>query len=173
MNGIRIRGKMRDRLKRKTPVDENKISPESIILAGQLEKSTIFNNRAKMLVGLVVLIATFGYFAFMAFESATVYYYTVGELHERGTDGTDDLVRVNGKLVPNSFQRDGESVLAYFSLTDGTEMLSAVHSGIVPDLFFNDHSEIILEGTYTIDGVFHSENIIVKCPSKYVAKGST
>ena len=49
--------------------------------------------------------------------------------------------------------------------------LRSVHDGVVPDLFFNEHSELILEGTYTPDGVFESENIIVRCPSKYVAGG--
>ena len=47
--------------------------------------------------------------------------------------------------------------------------MDAIHDGILPDLFFNEHSEIILEGSFSQDNVFHSENIIVKCPSKYVA----
>jgi len=36
-----------------------------------------------------------------------------------------------------------------------------------PDLFFNEHSEIILEGRYDSNRNFQSNNIIVKCPSKY------
>ena len=44
-------------------------------------------------------------------------------------------------------------------------------TAVVPDLFFNQHSEIILEGSYGDDGVFYSESVIVKCPSKYVAAG--
>ena len=47
--------------------------------------------------------------------------------------------------------------------------MTAMHQGVLPDLFFNEHSEIILEGSYGTDGVFQSENVIVKCPSKYVA----
>ena len=65
--------------------------------------------------------------------------------------------------------RDADSTLANFALTDGSRTLNAVHGGVVPDLFFNDHSEIILEGTYRPDGVFESGNVIVKCPSKYIA----
>ena len=44
----------------------------------------------------------------------------------------------------------------------------ALHQGVLPDLFFNDHSEIILEGSLGHDGVFTSQNVIVKCPSKYI-----
>jgi cytochrome c-type biogenesis protein CcmE len=40
----------------------------------------------------------------------------------------------------------------------------------VPELFFNEHSDIVAEGTYDTDGVFHADNIMVKCPSKYVAE---
>ena len=134
-----------------------------------IEGGAIPGNRGKFLIGLVVLIAALGYFGFIAFQSATVYYYTVGEIHDLGPTSDGRLVRVAGKLVPDSFHREGVSTLANFSLTDGSGTLSAVHDGIVPDLFFNEHSEIILEGTYTPNGLFESQNVIVKCPSKYIA----
>ena len=41
---------------------------------------------------------------------------------------------------------------------------------MLPELFFNEHSEVILEGNYTPEGVFQSHNVIVKCPSKYVGE---
>ena len=138
--------------------------PEPIV-----EDATIFTNRAKMLVGLVVLVAALGYFAFMAFESATVYYYTVAELSEIGPNPDGKSVRVSGKLVPLSFSREDGSTLARFRLTDSVETLSAVYDGVLPDLFFNEHSDIVLEGNYLPDGVFESHVVIVRCPSKYIA----
>ena len=126
-------------------------------------------HRGKLLIALVVLVGALGYFAFMAFEGATVYYYTVGEMNDIGQTPDGKMVRVSGKLMPESFNRGEGSTLAKFSLTDGTESLIANHIGVLPDLFFNDHSEIILEGAYGSDGVFQSENVIVKCPSKYIA----
>ena len=133
------------------------------------EGGSIFTNRGKVLVGLLVLVGALGYFGFMAFQSATVYYYTVGEMKD--IDATPDgrLVRVSGKLVPASFVREEGSTVATFALTDGTETLLAEHDGVVPDLFFNEHSEIILEGAHKPGGVFQSQNVIVKCPSKYIA----
>ena len=122
-----------------------------------------------MLVALVVLLGAFGYLAVMAFQSATVYYYTVGELQEIGPTPDGKMVRVSGKLVEESFVREDVSTLAHFSLSDGSEALQATHVGILPELFFNEHSEIILEGSYGSDGVFASRNVIVKCPSKYIA----
>ncbi len=129
----------------------------------------LFSGNAKIIIGAIVLIGALGYFAFMAFQSATVYYYTVSEMTELGATPDGKLVRVSGKLVPVSFERVDGSTVANFALTDGTETIKATHNGVFPDLFFNDHSEIILEGTYGSDGVFNGQNVIVKCPSKYVA----
>ena len=128
-----------------------------------------FSGNGRVIIGAIVLIGALGYFAFMAFQSATVYYYTVSEMNEVGATPEGKLVRVSGKLVPVTFERVEQSTLARFSLTDGSETIVASHSGVLPDLFFNDHSEIILEGRFGSDGVFTSQNVIVKCPSKYIA----
>ena len=131
--------------------------------------SFIAANRLKLLVGALVLVGALSYFGFMAFQSATVYYYTVGEAASLGPTEDGRLVRVNGKLIPASFSRAEGSTEAHFELTDGGQTMLAIHDGVLPELFFNEHSEIILEGSFDEEMVFHSENVIVKCPSKYVA----
>ncbi len=128
------------------------------------------SHRIKLLIVFVVLVGALGYFAFQAFAGATVYYYTVGEITEIGPSPEGRIVRVSGKLEPDSFHRATGSTLAEFRLTDGSDSLAAAHEGVLPDLFFNEHSEIILEGSYDPNGMFMSENVIVKCPSKYVAQ---
>ena len=92
------------------------------------------------------------------------------EATELGPSEDGRMVRVNGKLIPTSFDRQDGSTEARFQLTDGDQTMLAVHEGVLPDLFFNDHSEIILEGSFDGEMVFRSENVIVKCPSKYVAQ---
>ena len=138
------------------------------------EGATIFAHRGKALLALAVLVAAFGYFGFMAFQGATVYYYTVGEVKNLQPTEEGSIIRVSGKLVPASFHRPDGSTAAHFTLTDeDLNALDAVHDGVVPDLFFNEHSEIILEGAYTDAGVFESRTVIVKCPSKYIAVDQT
>jgi cytochrome c-type biogenesis protein CcmE len=127
------------------------------------------SHRVKVFFGLAVMIAAMGYFAFQAFQSATMYYLTVSELSQLGPTEDGRSVRVNGKLVEGSFVREPDSTLASFSITDGSVTMAAIHDGVVPDLFFNEHSEIILQGSYTAKGVFESQTVIVKCPSKYIA----
>jgi len=128
----------------------------------------LLGGRGKLIIAVVLLVVALGYLAFTAFQGATVFYLTVGEL----LDGEADVgktIRVNGKLVSHSFQRDTEGTIARFTLTDDQQLLPAVHDGILPELFFNEHSEIVLQGQYGEDGVFQSQMVIVKCPSKYVA----
>ena len=132
-------------------------------------ESSVRTHRMWLLMAGVVFLMVLGYLGFVAFQSASAYYLTVGELTAKGTDAYDKNLRVNGKLVPSSFERDANGTLIHFSLTDGEETISAVHDGVVPDLFFNEHSEILLEGTYGPEGLFDAEAIIVKCPSKYQA----
>ena len=76
-------------------------------------------HRVKVLLAAAVLTAALGYLAFQAFQSATAYYLTVGELVERGATEEGRTVRVNGKLVEGSFNRPDGSTVATFSITDG------------------------------------------------------
>tara|TARA_B000000460_G_scaffold238446_1_gene202145 strand:- start:2330 stop:2752 length:423 start_codon:yes stop_codon:yes gene_type:complete len=124
-------------------------------------------NWSKFLISIIILLSAFSYLAIIAFQSATVYSYTVSELKLASIEDGQSLIRVTGKLLPGSYLRLNDSPVAEFMLTDGIENLDAMHSGVLPDLFFNDRSEIILEGTYASNGVFDSQRIIVKCPSKY------
>ena len=134
-----------------------------------MAERSVRTHRIGFLIAGVVFLMVIGYLGFTAFQSASAYYLTVSELTAKGADAYDKNIRVNGKLVPTSFERDAGGTLVHFSLTDGADTINAVHDGVVPDLFFNEHSEILLEGTYGPEGLFDAQAIIVKCPSKYEA----
>ena len=142
-------------------MDNYEIKPESGFLS---------SNKGKFIIGLLLVVGALTYFGFIAFQGATVYYLTVSELTSKNISDETQMVRVSGTLVENSYSRDRESGMAYFKLTDGSQTIPAKYHGSLPDLFFNEHSEIILEGKYSGSTGFSSSNIIVKCPSKYVAE---
>ena len=129
---------------------------------------TIASFKGRLLIGAVLLLGALIYFGYTAFQGSTVYYLTVGELVSQQPRVQNKAVRVSGKLVTTSFHRDTGSTLAIFDITDGQKTLKAKYDGVVPDLFFNEHSDIVLQGVYGGDGVFHTDNVIVKCPSKYI-----
>ena len=99
-------------------------------------ESKIIANRGKFLFAATILFAALGYFAYMAFQGATVYYYTVTEISGQPATIEGRMVRVSGKLKPGSFYRVEGSTLAHFSLTDDITEIEAVHDGVLHDLFF-------------------------------------
>lgn len=128
-----------------------------------------------IIIAVVVVLALFA-MIWAAFGENTRYFLTVSEFNDKqAVQGIEDgqMVRVSGKLVEGTFDRPEKSTISQFQITDkegaysGSTMLLATYDGVLPDLFFNPHSEIILEGSYSGDGVFQANEILVKCPSKY------
>ena len=144
--------------------------PQSYALPEPLNERSALAHRGKLLIGLAVFLVALGYLGFTAFQGASAYYLTVGELIAKGDTAYGKNLRLNGKLVPSSFQREPNGSAISFSLTDGVETVNATYDGLVPDLFFNENSQIMLEGTYGSNRVFDAQAIIVKCPSKYQAE---
>ena len=120
------------------------------------------------LIGVVLLLAV-AYLIYAAFPGSTSYYFTVDELEANAAEVDGKTVRVKGKLAPDSFVREDGGTMATFTLIAGDESLPAAYDGVVPDLFFNEHSEIILQGSYSEGQTFHAETVSVLCPSKYQA----
>ena len=77
--------------------------------------------------------------------------------------------QVKGRLVPSSFQREEGTTVAHFTLEENGAQIQASYDGVLPDLFFNEHSEIVLQGELNSSGLFTTERVLVKCPSKYQA----
>ncbi len=143
--------------------------PDVLRPAMSASASTLLSPRTKLILFAVLIVAALGFFATQAFQNASVYYVTVDELQEQGITGDGTLVRVAGKLVSESFERADNGLEVSFSIRDEEgNLLPVAYSGEVGQLFFNDHSELILEGAYGADGVFSTETLIVKCPTKYV-----
>ena len=134
--------------------------------------STLMSPRAKLTVALILVGGALAYFAFIAFQGATVSYLSVAQAIAKSPTAPDRLVGVTGKLVPDSYVRDADGLTAYFALKDenGTEVLEITYRGEIGQVFFNDYSEIILEGRKLVDGSFNAANLTVRCPSKYLTE---
>ena len=136
--------------------------------------SGLRSNRTRFIIVAAVVVLGLGFMIWAAFGENTRYFLTVSEFNDRSEIQDGQMVRVSGKLVEGTFNRGGKSTVSQFQLTDkegansGTALLQASYEGVLPDLFFNPHSEIILEGSYTAEGIFRADEILVKCPSKYV-----
>ena len=144
-------------------------SPEVVSAA----KSTVLmSGKVRIAVVASLFIVGVVYLAVIAFNEATVQFSSVDDVVMHETPGGTQSIGVLGKLVPNSYIKSPDGVTANFRLYDegGSLELPVVYSGEVGQVFFNDHSEIILNGTLGPDGVLEAEMLTVRCPSKYLTE---
>ena len=124
--------------------------------------------RRRLLLGELLLATAFIYFAYLGFQGSSVYYLTIAEATNQEYQ-VEERLRVSGRLILESFEREPGSTLARFTLRDlsSAERLQVTYDGVLPDLFFNEHTEVVAEGEFNSNGAFQSDLILVKCPSKY------
>ena len=93
-----------------------------------------------------------------------------GEALQKSSQGEANNLGIIGKLVPNSFHRSTDGMTAYFSITneESLETLPVSYSGEIGEIFFNQNAEIIIRGSMQSDGLFKTQELSIKCPSKYV-----
>ncbi|MFP6679813.1 MAG: cytochrome c maturation protein CcmE [Dehalococcoidia bacterium] len=133
--------------------------------------TTLLTPRMKVAVALVLFAGALGYFVFTTFSNATVYYMSVSEIEAGGPTDPDTFVRISGKLVEESFVRQPNGLDAKFEIQDEAgDVLDVDYSGEIGQVFFNPHSVIDLEGRYSEEGVFVTEHLVIKCPSKFLTE---
>ncbi len=112
-----------------------------------------------------------GFLAYRAWEGAATYYLTVSELKAQESSIYDKRVKVAGKVVPGSIDKDNGSLLYSFNITEGGETFPVIFNGIPPDAFFRDDVDVVVEGSLNSSGVFQADTILTQCESKYVPEG--
>jgi len=141
-------------------------------LTSPARPTTLMGPRAKMTIAFALASLALVYFAFTAFQGATVNYLSVAQASSESPTASDRQVGVTGKLVKDSYVRDADGLTARFSIKDehGSEKLAVTYTGEIGQVFFNDHSEIIVQGKKLKDGSFEADNLTVRCPSKYLTE---
>jgi cytochrome c-type biogenesis protein CcmE len=108
-----------------------------------------------------VLIAAFLVFGANAFKQNLTPY--VGFEEAMRSAGK---VQVAGKLVPDSAEYvEGTERLKFGITDDQGRTMTVVYDGAKPGNF-EEATQIVVIGSFG-DGVFHAEEMLVKCPSKY------
>ncbi len=146
--------------------------PEDDTPAPLARPATLFSPKIRAIFILVVITGALSYFGYVAFTSATVSYHSVSSALSLGQTAEGRHVGVKGKLVNGSYARTPDGLVANFRVRDedGPAQLPVRYAGDVGQVFFNEHSELILQGSIGIDGVMAVENLTVRCPSKYLTE---
>ena len=122
--------------------------------------------KKRYLIGGVILILVVGYLCFLSFGTSVKYYVTVSEFTAKGTELYDTNVRVAGKIADSPIEWNAEDLELRFAIAEGGDIMAVIYQGARPSGFQED-SNILVEGKYQSDGLFHATQIILKCPSKY------
>jgi cytochrome c-type biogenesis protein CcmE len=127
---------------------------------------------SKFLIGAAVIAAGVTGLIVTGVKETGIYFLTPTQLVNRTrTDSTfhDVGLKVGAKVVPGSVRRDSRTI--DFRVTDGTSEFPVTYTGLVPDTFTDaSNIEVIVEGKYGRDGVFHATEVLAKCGSRYEAE---
>ncbi len=117
----------------------------------------------KYIIGGVIIIV-FIVWAAISFRATLTPYVSIDEAKEMGK-----RVQVAGQRM-GSGQFDIQSNKFVFKLQDDHgKILNVVYDGAKPGNF-DQATQVVCKGVYK-DGIFHADEILVKCPSKYQEEG--
>ena len=131
----------------------------------------------KFAAGIAFIAACLVVLVVSGFKETSMYYFTVTELEARETEFIGKKIKLAGKVVPGSIERDDQTMDLRFHVWEPLDGNADAHSaarivhyeGIVPDSF-RDAADVVLEGKTALDGTFQADHLLAKCPSKYESK---
>jgi len=147
--------------------------------------------RMKFFIGGGLILAAVVYLIFSATKANAEYFMTVDELKAKGAAMTGQSVRISGAVVGDSIQYDANSLTLTFEVAqvpgDQKEIdaqgglaavlhaavidpnrarIKIVYNGPKPDMLKNE-AQAIMTGHLDSGGVFHADELLLKCPTKY------
>jgi cytochrome c-type biogenesis protein CcmE len=149
-------------------------------------------SRAKFLAGGLLIVAAIVYLIITSTQASAQYFLTVDELVSRKQEVLGRDVRVSGAVLGDSIQYDPQTLTLRFTVAhvsgDNKEieaqggLAEVLHAATIdpnrqllevivvnqpkPDLLRNE-AQAIMTGQIGEDGVFHAEELLLKCPTKY------
>ncbi|NPV56277.1 MAG: cytochrome c maturation protein CcmE [Anaerolineae bacterium] len=146
--------------------------------------------RTKFIIGGLLIIAAIVYLIVSSTQASTQYFLTVEELVNRPEMANRD-VRVSGVVLGDTIQYDADTldlrftvasipadqkdidaqgglalVLHNAALDSSLPRIPVIYNGVMPDLLKNE-AQAIMTGQMDDNGVFHAEELLLKCPTRY------
>jgi len=147
--------------------------------------------RMKFIIGGALILAAVVYLIASSTQANAEYFMTVNELKAQGQSAVGKSLRISGAVVGQSIQYDPQTLTLTFDVAhvpgDNAQVeaqgglaavlhaavvdpnrarLKVVYNGPKPDLL-KDEAQAIMTGEYGADGVFHADELLLKCPTKY------
>ena len=158
-----------------------------------IEARPRFGGRAKFIIGGALIIVAIAYLIYSSTKANAQYFYTIDELQSRGQTMVNQNVRISGAVIGDSIQYDpqtlslnfmvanvpadnkqieaqgGLAAVLHAAVTDSSRSrMQVIYKGPKPDLL-RDEAQAIMTGHIGNDNVFHADELLLKCPTKYEA----
>ncbi len=147
--------------------------------------------RMKFIIGGLLILAAVIYLIASSTQANAEYFMTINELKAQGSSAVGKSLRVSGAVVGSTIQYDPQTLTLRFEVANvpgdnatidaqgglaavlhaavtnpASARMQVVYVGPKPDLL-KDEAQAIMTGEYGADGVFHADELLLKCPSKY------
>jgi cytochrome c-type biogenesis protein CcmE len=147
--------------------------------------------KPKFLLGGLLILGAVVYLIFSSTTANAEFFMTVDELNAEGKAAVNKSVRLSGAVIGDTIQYDAETLTLTFEVAQVTadnneieaqgglaevlhqavmdptrQRVKVVYVGVKPDLLRSE-AQAIMAGTLGEDGVFHAEELLLKCPTRY------
>jgi len=147
--------------------------------------------RLKFILGGVLILAAVVYLIASSTQANAQFFLTIHELLANQTDNLGKSLRISGAVVGDTIQYDSKTLTLSFIVADvpadnktidaqgglakvlheavidpSRARIQIVYNGPKPDLL-RDEAQAIVTGQLGQDGVFHADELLLKCPTKY------
>jgi cytochrome c-type biogenesis protein CcmE len=150
-----------------------------------------FGGRTKFLIGGVLIVGAIIYLVVTTMNSTAQYFYSVDELQARGASAVGQNLRASGAVMGSTIAYDPKSLTITFEMANISNdnkvieaaggLAAALHQAVTnpkashikvvyvgpkPDLL-KDEAQAIVTGKLGADGMFHADELLLKCPTRY------
>lgn len=145
----------------------------------------------KFVIGGVFILGAVVFLIWSSTAATSEYFLTVNELEAKGASVIGRNLRVSGAVIGDTIKYDSQTLTLTFDVAhvpgDNAEIeaegglaavlhnavidpartrMQVVYVGPKPDLL-RDEAQAIMTGHLGEDGVFHADELLLKCPTKY------
>ena len=145
----------------------------------------------KFVIGGILILGAVVFLIWSSTAATSEYFLTVDELRAKGPDIVDRNLRVSGAVIGDTIKYDAQTLTLSFEVAhvpgdqamieDEGGLAEALHQAVVdptrsrmkivyvgpmPDLLRHE-AQAIVTGKLGEDGVFHADELLLKCPTKY------
>ena len=147
--------------------------------------------RTKFIFGGLLILAAVVYLIASSTQASKEYFMTVNEVKAEGQAAVGKSLRLSGAVIGDSIQYDAQSLTLTFDVAHvpgdnadieaqgglaevlkaavndpSRQRVKVVYNGVMPDLLRNE-AQAIMTGKLDSNGVFHADELLLKCPTKY------